>query len=135
MEAKVVIGETDYEAMLAHLQDVYPLEGCGLLAGKASIVSRLYRIENILASPYRYEMDPRQQLQAFQELENAGMELLAIYHSHPAGPEEPSVTDIARAYYPNAVQIIVSLRKRAEPSVRAFTIVDGRVDEVLLKVV
>lgn len=129
------MSQSDYETMLAHLLEVYPLEGCGLLAGKAGRASRLYPVANILASPYRYEMDPRQQLLALTELEAAGLELLAIYHSHPQGPEHPSATDVARAYYPEAVQIIVSLRDRFRPSVRAFTIVEGQIDEIGLTVV
>ena len=50
--------------------------------------------------------------------------------SHPDGPARPSATDVANAYYPNAVQLIISLADRARPSVRAFTIVDGTVAEV-----
>jgi proteasome lid subunit RPN8/RPN11 len=116
--------------MLAHVLEVYPLEGCGLLAGKSGRVSRRYPVANILASPDRYEMDPYQQLQALHELEGAGLELLAIYHSHPQGPDHPSTIDIDRAYYPEALHVIVSLRERSQPTVRAFEIVEERVDEV-----
>lgn len=125
----------DYRTMLAHLQAVYPLEGCGLLAGRAGRVERLYSVDNALRSPTEYEMDPRQQLQAMLELEDAGWELLAIYHSHPHGPAEPSATDVARAYYPEALHVIVSLANRERPSVRAFSIAGGQVEEVLLEIV
>jgi proteasome lid subunit RPN8/RPN11 len=54
------------------------------------------------------------------EWEDAGLELLAIYHSHPQGPEGPSETDIAMATYPEATYIIISLANRARPRVRAF---------------
>ncbi len=126
---------SDYLAMLSQLRAVYPLEGCGLLAGRAGRVERLYPVDNALRSPTEYEMDPRQQLQAMLDLENAGWELLAIYHSHPHGPPEPSATDVARAYYPEALHVIVSLADRKRPSVRTFSISGGQVEEVLLEIV
>ncbi|HID51372.1 MAG TPA: M67 family peptidase [Anaerolineae bacterium] len=121
-----------YNAMIQHLQDEYPLEACGLLAGKDGVVSRQYPIENILRSPVAYEMEPMQQIQAIIALEEAGLELAAIYHSHPQGPSAPSETDVALAYWPEAAYIIVSLQDRAAPQVRAFGILEGRVAEIPL---
>ena len=131
----LVIRRSDYVAMLDHLRAIYPLEGCGLLAGRSGRVERLYPIDNALRSPHEYKMDPRQQLQAMLDLEDAGWELLAIYHSHPHDPPEPSATDVARAYYPEALHVIVSLADRRRPSVRAFSIAGGQVGEVLLEIV
>lgn len=122
--------------ILAHLQAEYPLEGCGLLAGnEAGWVTAVYPIDNTLQSPTAYEMDPRQQIQAMIDLEAKGWRLLAIYHSHPQGPEHPSPTDVALAFYPEAVNIIVSMNKQASPVVRAFTIVEQKVAEQTLRVV
>jgi len=121
--------------MLDHLQTCYPLEGCGLLAGdEAGLVTAVYPIDNILRSPTAYEMDPRQQIEAMLALEAAGWQMLAIYHSHPQGPELPSSTDIALAYYPEAVNIIVSLREQNAPVVRVFQIVGQAVVEQKMKV-
>lgn len=131
----LVIKRSDYVAMLDHLRATYPLEACGLLAGRAGRVERLYPVDNALRSPHAYEMEPRQQLQAMLDLEDAGWELLAIYHSHPHGPPEPSATDVARAYYPEALHVIVSLADRRRPAVRAFAIGGGQVEEVLLEIV
>lgn len=121
--------------MLEQLQAAYPLEACGLLAGPDDMATRLYAINNILQSPTAYEMDPRQQVKALLEIEALGQVLLAIYHSHPQGPQTPSATDVARAYYPEAIQIIVSLEEPAWPVVRAFTVIDSRVDEISWMVV
>ena len=124
-----------YEAMLAQLADAYPLEACGLMAGRDGLVTQLYPVSNILRSPYAYEMDPHEQLRAILEMEAAGWELLAIYHSHPRGPQVPSATDVERAYYPEAAWLIVSLAEQSQPVVRAFTIIDGQVDEIILAIV
>lgn len=121
--------------MLQQLQAAYPLEACGLLAGRERRTTRLYAIDNILQSPVAYEMDPLQQVKALLDLEARGETLLAIYHSHPGGPETPSPTDVAQAYYPEAIHIIVSLQAPTRPVVRAFTIAGGRVGEIPWEVV
>jgi proteasome lid subunit RPN8/RPN11 len=116
--------------MLTHLLEEYPLEGCGLLAGKDDLVLRLYAIENRLESPTTYEMEPQQQLHAMLDMEDRGLDLLAIFHSHPSGPETPSAHDIATAYYPEAAHVIVSLVNLEQPKTRAFSIVGKRVSEI-----
>ncbi|MCP4415500.1 MAG: M67 family metallopeptidase [Chloroflexi bacterium] len=122
--------------MLQHLQAEYPLEGCGLLAGKEDgWITAVYPIHNILQSPTKYEMDPRQQLHAFLDMEAKGWQLAAIFHSHPQGPDHPSPTDIALAYYPDATNIIISLRNRAAPVVRAFIIKTQTVTEQTMTIV
>jgi proteasome lid subunit RPN8/RPN11 len=126
---------SDYEAMLAQLQAAYPLEACGLMAGRNGTIRRIYPVANRLASPYAFEMEPVEQVQAMLDLEERGLELLAIYHSHPQGPAGPSASDVARAFYPEAAQLIVSLRDREHPTVRAFSIADGRVGELSLQIV
>lgn len=123
--------------ILNHLQACYPLEGCGLLAGDGETgwVTAVYPIENSLHSPTAYQMDPTQQVQAMLDLEARGWQLLAIYHSHPHGPELPSVTDVTLALYPEALYVIVSLQERAVPVVRAFRIAGQAVVEQTMKVV
>ena len=116
--------------MLAHAGGLWPEEACGLLAGRDGRAVRLYPVENSLHSPVAYEMEPVQQIKAMLAMEAEGLELIAIYHSHPDGPARPSATDIAAAYYPDAVQLILSLADRQRPSLRAFTIIDGVVAEV-----
>jgi proteasome lid subunit RPN8/RPN11 len=77
-------------------------------------------------------MDPREQLRAFERIEAGGWDLLGIFHSHPAGPDHPSATDIAEAAY-DVVQIIWSPRAGGW-NARAFSIRDGHLFEVKLYV-
>lgn len=135
MQQTLSIPRRQYEAMLKQLRRAYPLEACGLLAGSDGRVMRVYAVENVLHSRSEYEMEPRQQVEAMFALEEAGWELLAIYHSHPNGPQTPSTTDVARANYPQAAQVIVSLADREQPVARAFTIAEGKVDEISLRIV
>ena len=126
----LVLPRPFYHQLLSHLQAEYPLEACGILAGKTGEIVRVYAIDNKLHSPVAYEMEPQQQLAAMLEIEDMGWEMTAVYHSHPQGPETPSATDIAQAYYPDVTQLIVSLRQRAQPVMRGFRIENGRVSEI-----
>lgn len=119
-----------YDEMIAHLAAHLPEEACGLVGGLAGRAERLYPVENILHNPAIYEMEPLQQIRAMLAIEDAGLELLAIYHSHPNGPNRPSMSDVAQAYYPETVQLIISFADRERPAVRAFMIAEGQVREI-----
>ncbi len=112
---------------MAYLQAVYPMEGCGLLAGKDGRVEQHYPIDNVLNSPFAFELEPTQLIGAIMDLESKGLSLLAIYHSHPKGSTVPSLADIAQANYPDAVQIIISFENPEQPEGKGYLIVDGRV--------
>jgi proteasome lid subunit RPN8/RPN11 len=122
-----------YAALVAQAEADRPNETCGLLAGKGGRVCRVYPVENIRHSPTAYELQPAQQIAAFLDLEAAGWELSGIYHSHPAGPAEPSPTDIAQAYYPDSVYLIVS-PAAVGWQVRGFKIEARQVSEVSIVV-
>jgi proteasome lid subunit RPN8/RPN11 len=93
--------------IIAHAHAQAPQEACGLLAGAGGRVRRTYRLPNVSDTPLtNFLADPEQQLRAFQDTERRGLEILAIFHSHPASPAYPSETDIARAYYPQARHVI-----------------------------
>ena len=119
------------EQMRRHVIETAPLEACGLVAGQAGCAQAVYPITNELHSPVRYRMDPRQQLAAFEHIEEQGWELLVIYHSHPNGPPVPSPTDVAEAYYPEALHLIWC-RLPAGWSLRAFAIRHAQVKEIPL---
>jgi proteasome lid subunit RPN8/RPN11 len=127
---ELTLNRTLLNEMLAHVAGLWPEEACGLVGGREGRAARLYPVENVRHSPVAFEMEPVQQIKALLAMEAEGLELIAIYHSHPNGPARPSATDVANAYYPDAVQLIISLADHQRPSVRAFTIVDGVVTEV-----
>jgi proteasome lid subunit RPN8/RPN11 len=85
-----------------------PEEACGLVSGKDACSVSVFPVENILHSPVRFRMEPYAQLQAFEEIEEQGLELLAIYHSHPNGPPVPSPTDLTEFAYPGTITLIFS---------------------------
>jgi [CysO sulfur-carrier protein]-S-L-cysteine hydrolase len=115
-----------YAEMVTHVLSNPTLEMCGLLAGQAGVVDRVWPVPNALHSPVAYRMDGSEFAAA---MIGCDFEPLGIYHSHPAGPSVPSPTDVAEAAYPDAIYVVISLRT-TPPGVRGFTIVDGQVDEV-----
>jgi proteasome lid subunit RPN8/RPN11 len=122
-----------WESMRAHVESQLPREACGLLAGRNDLVAQVLPVANRAPGLRLFEMDPAGQLQAFAQIESAGLELLGIFHSHPAGPETISRTDIEQAAYP-VVQLIWS-PSDAGWTARAFRIEAGQAREVALKVV
>lgn len=119
--------------MAAHVAATNPLEACGLVAAAGDAHSAyVFLIENELNSPTHYSMQPRQQLEAFMEMERQGWELLAIFHSHPNGPPTPSRTDIAEARYPGVAHIIWAPDAYGVWRARAFLLDDGAVTELEL---
>ncbi len=120
-----------WDQMRAHVQGHLPEEACGLLAGLEQEVREVLPIANQAHSPYRFRMDPQEQLSAFEHIENQHWQLLGIFHSHPAGPPHPSATDIIEASY-DVVYVIWSLRAEGWEA-NAFSIREGLVSEVKLK--
>ena len=125
--------QTIIEEILVHARKGYPNEVCGLIAGKNGLVSRIFRTTNIDESSISYMMEPAEQFRAFKEMRVEGLELLAIYHSHPTSPAYPSQTDVRLAYYPEAAYLIASLQNVGAPVIKGFRILDGKITEEMLE--
>ena len=128
------IDDDDYATLVAHARDGYPNEACALLAGRDGSVERVYALPNAEASPSFYVVEPRAQLKAMTEMDDLGLDLVGIFHSHVATEAYPSRTDIELAKYDRAAYLILSLADRDAPVLRAFRIRDGQVDEEPVRV-
>jgi [CysO sulfur-carrier protein]-S-L-cysteine hydrolase len=124
-----------YDAIVAHAQADAPDECCGMIASRDDQAVTVHRAENSAHSPLRYEIDPREQLHIQNAIDDAELDLGAIYHSHTRSTPYPSQTDINLAFYPDALYVIVGLASGPEPLVKAYTIRDGEVAEAELTVV
>ncbi len=123
-----------YEALIEHARSDFPYEVCGLLGGAGGRFARHYRVPNEARSMTSYNMDPKALLHAFNEMDEHGWDLVAIYHSHTHTEAFPSPTDVELAFYPDAVYLIVSLQECDAPVIRAFDIRDAKVTERVLTV-
>ena len=119
--------------MIEHSRLENPNECCGILAGTAGKVTKLYRIQNSTPSPYRYVMDPEEQLKAMKDADERSLDLMAFYHSHTHSPAYPSDTDVRMATESGWVDfcyVLVSLEDSLKPDVRFFDISgDGNVND------
>ncbi len=118
--------------MIEHAREGYPEEVCGILGGEDDEVKKVYRMTNTEHSPVSYFMEPSEQFRVMKALREAGLRMVGIYHSHPDSPPFPSAKDVRLAFYDDAVYVIISLMER-EPSVKAYSIVEGNINEVAIE--
>ncbi len=121
------------DELIAHARADAPNECCGMIAARDGEAVAVHRATNAAASPLRYEIEGREQYRIQTAIEDAGLDLGAIYHSHTRSAPEPSQTDINLAFYPEALYVIVGVAGE-DADVRAWTIVDGKVSEAALEV-
>ena len=127
-----------------------PLEICGLLAGSKATgekgdeithVVDVFPIDSDDHSALTYTMNPLQQLRAEKEISARGLQVVGIYHTHPATAAYPSSTDVARAHwgdtddlmFPEYSYLIVSLRDPDHPEPHSFKIRGKRIPEDIVE--
>ncbi len=129
----IVMDQEHWDLMVEHIKKWYPEEACGLLGGVGQEVLDVITVTNVLHSPTRYRMDPREQLAAMQSLEENGQSIIGIFHSHVNGPEGLSYTELREASYPEAAYLVWSKLNR-DWKCKGFRVEDGRGIELQLVV-
>jgi len=123
-----------YDQMIIHARQEAPNECCGMVAARDGEAVKVYPAINIEASPLRFQIDPEEQLRVSNQIDEEGLELAAIYHSHTRTEPRPSQTDISFAkLWPGVLWVIVGLAA-GEPDVQTWRIDDGRVAQAELVV-
>jgi proteasome lid subunit RPN8/RPN11 len=121
--SQLVLCKSHHQVMLDHLLTCLPEEGCGLVGGQfgpdGARAQAILPVTNELHSPVRFYMAPLEQLKALSWLDENELELVAIFHSHPAGPPGPSPTDLAEFAYPGVLYLIFSPAGGSGPAVPA----------------
>ena len=112
------------EAIIAHCQQHYPKEACGILAGADGVVAQVYPMTNAEDSPIGYAMDPKEQLALETQMRRRGQRMTGVYHSHTASEAYPSSVDVRLAISPELSYVLVSLKDRAHPALKSYRI-DG----------
>lgn len=129
MAAALSLTRAQLNTICGHALRHQPEEACGILAGDADgTVRRVFEMENVEHSATFYMMDSEEQFRVFDQIEQDGLTLLAIFHSHPHSAAFPSSRDCELAFYPDSLYMIVSLMGR-EPQSRVFRIREGGVAE------
>jgi proteasome lid subunit RPN8/RPN11 len=108
------------EELVAHALADLPNECCGMIAGIGGTATRVIRATNSEPSPFFYVIDPREQMRIMDAIDDAGEDLVAIYHSHTRSAAFPSRTDVELGFFPQTPYLIVSIADREAPVIRAF---------------
>jgi [CysO sulfur-carrier protein]-S-L-cysteine hydrolase len=136
---EVILDQTLADEMVAHCEAGRPNEACGLLGATGGRLAKVFRMTNASASPVRYSLDPKEQFLVYRQIEDEGLELGGVYHSHTRTEAYPSPTDV-RLASEDVPYLIVSLAGKT-PTIRAFRIVkeswtaeDGEIEELPIRV-
>lgn len=110
------------DELLAHARSELPNEGCGLLSGdvRTGRAVRYHAARNVEASPLRYNVHPEDLVRIVLGMEDAGEDLVAIFHSHTRTAAVPSPMDRREARYPGVFYVIASLSDRAASAASAL---------------
>ena len=119
----ITLPQAIHDEIIAHARQGKPEEICGILRGRATEAYELFRAKNIATERIEnYDVDPQTLMKQF-EFEDAGDEMMGIYHSHPVSVAWPSATDAWNAHYPDTYYLICSTEYDDAPILRAFRMV------------
>ncbi len=125
--------------MLDQAQAELPNECCGLLAGRLTDgvgrVEMRYPLVNELASPREYNAAPKSLIAADKDMRARGIDLLAIYHSHPTTAPAPSKKDLERNFYGMLVMFLIIGLKDAQPDVRGWWLAESDFREAIWDII
>lgn len=113
------------EQIVEHARRDLAEECCGIVASRDGVAVAVHELENVQHDRRRFDVDGPTLMRLYNELEDRGEDIGAIYHSHLMSDPEPSQTDLNfGANWPGVEWIIVGL-KDAEPEIRSWLIEDG----------
>ena len=112
-----------YDDLRAHGADGYPNEICGVLVGPrgSGRATAALRARNIVVERARdrYEIDPLDHIRIQRESDEAGLDIVGYYHSHPDHPAQASRFDTERSWA-GYVYVIVSVDAGKPDDTNAF---------------
>lgn len=100
---------------------------CGLVRGGDAHVSGLEIVSNESASPDRFSVPAQELISAYGRAASCGLDVVGIFHSHPASPAAPSGTDVEYMRINPVPWLIYS---GLDGSTRAFVLEGGAPAEV-----
>jgi proteasome lid subunit RPN8/RPN11 len=119
--------------ILRHAMECWPEECVGLLSGNQE-PARTWRLTNVAHHAATFLVDAAEQQQVYADIEDAGHDRLAVYHSHVRSGPRPSDSDIAHAE-PGILYVIVSMAVgyRGEFGAFCVEVVDGHLRAAAVK--
>jgi proteasome lid subunit RPN8/RPN11 len=130
----VTLTPLQIEELIKIAKDALPNECCAFLLGEHNDdgkVAIILRMRNIDESPVSFSIDPAELLNAYILADTKGMEITAIFHSHPA-KASPSSTDMKYMQINPVAWVIYST---TENEIRAFIYENEDIKEIGIKTI
>ncbi len=133
---RLTIRRAAVEVIRRHAADDLPNECCGLLIGSTESVERAARARNLSPAPDRYLVDPADHCAALRAARASSLQVVGVYHSHPAGSLRPSAVDRRDASYREFVYLIVSPRAvtHGTADLAAYRLTDRGFQKIALQI-
>jgi proteasome lid subunit RPN8/RPN11 len=125
-----------YQRLVNHARSALPMEAVGLLGGRQEGTATVAIPLPNLAGPRAFWADPLAQFKAERQLEQSGLQLVAIYHSHPGGGTQLSPLDLAFAQERPCIQIVIALERlhQSGEEIRAYQILGDSAIEIDIQI-
>lgn len=120
----------------------YPFEICGFMVGKVDYQSNIREVFEVIPvenqnrerAKDRFEISPKDYMRVEQLADSKGLQIVAVYHSHPDHPDIPSQTDLEYAVE-DISYIILSVKGGRVENFRSWCLVEGEFQEEEVKIV
>ncbi len=114
--------------MIRHAENDAPLEACGYLAGRGNHAVKMYAMANMDGSPEHYTFSPEEQFRVIKDARKEGLDIVAVYHSHPRSPSVMSAEDMKLAFDKSISYVIISLEK-GTADLKSYKFTKGTVEQ------
>jgi desampylase len=126
IEESIRIRPAVLAAIERHARSAAPAECCGLLIARDGCIAEAVPAENEAADPLRrYQISPRDYLDAIKRCRGTDAIVIGAYHSHPQSPADPSPTDRAEAFSDFLYLIAGPVTGPSELAIRAYRLRSG----------
>ena len=119
----ILIHQSAITHMRIHAEETFPEECCGVLTGDRSNGIKILearRMKNINENKLvKYDLDPMELVEVDKELDESGLDMIGIYHSHPNHPAKPSESD-RKSAWPNQSYMIISVKDGKSGDIRSW---------------
>jgi len=131
---RIILADSTLAQMQSHAASIYPEECCGLLFGifrddsRTKKVVESKRMSNVFQKEeryHRYTIDPKEFMNAENEAESRGLDVVGIYHSHPNAPAKPSQFDMNHAW-PSLSYVVIEVRDSAPVETKSWLLKEDR---------
>lgn len=123
---KLILSAADMALLKAEATRAFPEECCGLMAGYDDggriTVTEIAPAANVSAADRarNFEIDPGVRISLERRLRAGDTKIIGHFHSHPKGEAAPSLQDLAMAYEPDLVWVIMSLNATGAVQTAAY---------------